>query len=163
LSLVARQEYGLGGAVQHGASTLPPEAFNKFPESAAIEIHLATGFQNIIYDHLPQSTVDEAYEYLHTNLKHEWKEGKTEDQFLYSTRKKAIAPFKKQWWDLDPTVKDKIGQALQEQFEFLFKKLEVKDTRDFTAQFTPIVEQPRPRPREAAVEVELEIASDLAD
>lgn len=163
LSLVARQEYGLGGAVQHGASTLPPEAFNKFPESAAIEIHLATGFQNIIYDLLPQSIVDEAYDYLHTNLKHEWKEGKTEDQFLYSTRKKAIGPFKKQWWGLDPASKDKIGQALQEQFEFLFQKLEVKDTRDFTAQFTPIVEQPRPRPREAAVEGELEIASDLAD
>jgi hypothetical protein len=107
--------------------------------------------------------VDEAYDYINTNLKHEWKEGKTEDQFLYSIRKKAIGPFKKQWWDMDPAVKDKIGQVLQEQFEFLFEKLEVKDTRDLIAQFTPIVEQPRPRPREAAFEGELEIASDLAD
>jgi fructose/tagatose bisphosphate aldolase len=163
LSLVARDEYGLGGAVQHGASTLPPDAFNQFPESAAIEIHLATGFQNIIYDLLPQETVGEAYEYIQTNLKHEWKKGKTEDQFLYSTRKKAIGPFKKQWWDLDPAVQDKIGQALQEQFEFLFEKLAVMDTRDFTAQFTPIVERHRPRPTEAAAEGVLEIASDLAD
>ncbi len=163
LSLVARDEYGLGGAVQHGASTLPPDAFNKFPESAAIEIHLATGFQNIIYDLLPQETVGEAYEYIQTNLKHEWKKGKTEDQFLYSTRKKAIGPFKKQWWDLDPAVQDKIGQALQEQFEFLFEKLAVLNTRDFTAQFTPIVERHRPRPTEAAAEGVLEIASDLAD
>jgi hypothetical protein len=163
LSLVARDEYGLGGAVQHGASTLPPDAFNKFPESAAIEIHLATGFQNIIYDLLPQETVGEAYEYIQTNLKHEWKKGKTEDQFLYSSRKKAIGPFKKQWWDLDPAVQDKIGQALQEQFEFLFEKLAVLNTRDFTAQFTPIVERHRPRPTEAAAEGVLEIASDLAD
>lgn len=163
LSLIAREEYGLGGAVQHGASTLPPDAFNKFPESAAIEIHLATGFQNIIYDLLPQETVDEAYEYIQTNLKNEWKEGKTEDQFLYSTRKKAIGPFKKQWWDLEPVIQEKIGQALQEQFEFLFEKLEVKDTRKFTDQITPILEKHRPRPAEATKEGVLEVAADLAD
>jgi fructose/tagatose bisphosphate aldolase len=53
LSRIAREEYGLGGAVQHGASTLPPTAFNKFPEIGTVEIHLATNFQNIIYDNLP--------------------------------------------------------------------------------------------------------------
>lgn len=163
LSLGAREKYGLGGAVQHGASTLPPSAFNKFPESAAIEIHLATGFQNIIYDLLPQETVDGAYDYIKTNLKGEWKEGKTEDQFLYSTRKKAIGPFKKQWWDLDSTVQKKIGRALQEQFEFLFEKLEINDTKDFSIQLTSYVEQHRSRPTEAAVEGSLEIAADLAD
>ena len=34
LSRVARKDYGLGGAVQHGASTLPPEAFDAFPRAA---------------------------------------------------------------------------------------------------------------------------------
>ena len=56
LSRVARTEYGLGGAVQHGASTLPPDAFDAFPKAGACEIHLATDFQNMVYEHpvLPQ-------------------------------------------------------------------------------------------------------------
>ena len=49
LSQVARDKYGMGGAVQHGASTLPDDLFNKFPEVKTLEIHLATGFQNIVY------------------------------------------------------------------------------------------------------------------
>jgi fructose/tagatose bisphosphate aldolase len=163
ISQVSRDDYGLGGAVQHGASTLPPSAFYKFPETSAIEIHLATGFQNIIYDMLPPDVVDEAYDYLRSNLKHEWKEGKTEDQFLYASRKKAIGPLKKQWWDLDPAIQEEIGQALQEQFEFLFEKLEVRETSDFTEKFTPKVQKHRPQPTEAVVESELEIAADLAD
>src|SRR5439155_12060649 len=56
LSQDARAKYGLGGAVQHGASTLPPEAFSQFPQCEAVEIHLATNFQTIVMDHpaLPQ-------------------------------------------------------------------------------------------------------------
>ena len=50
LSTVARDEYGMAGCVQHGASTLPEEAFDHFPANGAAEIHLATGFQNILYD-----------------------------------------------------------------------------------------------------------------
>ena len=42
--------------------------------------------------------------------KDEWKEGKTEEQFLYSARKRAIGRFKQSWWDLDPAVLEKIGQ-----------------------------------------------------
>ena len=33
ISKLAREEYGLSGAVQHGASTLPDEAFHRFPET----------------------------------------------------------------------------------------------------------------------------------
>ena len=42
---------GLAGAVQHGASTLPEDLFHRFPEVGTAEIHLATGFQNILLDH----------------------------------------------------------------------------------------------------------------
>ena len=35
----------------HGASTLPPEAFDAFPRVGACEIHLATDFQNMVYEH----------------------------------------------------------------------------------------------------------------
>jgi fructose/tagatose bisphosphate aldolase len=163
LSQVAREEYGLGGAVQHGASTLPPSAFNKFPEAGAIEIHLATNFQNIIYDQLPQDLVDQAYSYVRENLQSEWKDGKTEDQNLYSLRKKAIAPFKKAWWDLDAATLQRIGQALEDQFEFLFEKLEVADTRDIVKELTPAVPRRRERPTAAAEEKAMEVAADLAD
>ena len=44
LSRVAIDEYGLSGAVQHGASTLPADAFDKFPETGTAEVHLATEF-----------------------------------------------------------------------------------------------------------------------
>ena len=50
LSAVCRS-YGLAGAVQHGASTLPDELFHRFPKVETAEIHLATGFQNALYDH----------------------------------------------------------------------------------------------------------------
>jgi fructose/tagatose bisphosphate aldolase len=163
LSRVARDEYGLGGAVQHGASTLPPSAFDKFPEVRAIEIHLATNFQNITFDNLPDDIVSEAYDYVRSQLKNEWKEGKTEEQFIYSTRKKAIGPFKRHWWDLPAEEQDRLGAALQEEFEFLFEKLSVGDTRDFTSQVTTVFEQHRTRPVKAVETAELEIASDLAD
>jgi hypothetical protein len=163
LSRISREEYGLGGAVQHGASTLPPSAFGHFPKSDAIEIHLATGFQNIIFDELPEEVVQQAYDYLFENLKDQWKEGKSEDQFLYSTRKKALGPLKRQWWDLDPALLNRIGQALQDQFEFLFDKLAVNDSRAFALKHAPQVRFDRPRPTEADEEGDLKIAADLAD
>ena len=163
LSQAAREAYGLGGAVQHGASTLPPSAFGKFPEVGAIEIHLATNFQNIIFDNLPQPVVDVAYDYVRSELKNEWKSGKTEEQFIYSTRKKAIGPFKQQWWDLDKEIQVQIGATLQEQFEFLFEKLNVKGTRDLVANVTTRVVMSRRRPTEAVEEAEAEDIADLAD
>ncbi len=48
LSRIARDDYGMGGAVQHGASTLPEDAFGKFVEAEAVEVHLATNFQNYV-------------------------------------------------------------------------------------------------------------------
>ena len=66
LSRAARAEYGLAGAVQHGASTLPDEAFDRFPAIGTAEIHLATGFQNIIYDskNFPDDLRSRIYDYL---------------------------------------------------------------------------------------------------
>ncbi len=163
LSRVAREEYGLGGAVQHGASTLPASAFNKFPEVGAVEIHLATGFQNIIYETAPAEMVQQAYEYLRQNNKNEWKESQTEEQFLYSTRKKAFGPLKSAWWGLESSARERIGEALQEQFEFLFTKLNVGDTKRVVNDVTTVVKMHRPRPVEAQEESELQIASDLSD
>ena len=99
LSELASKEYGLAGAVQHGASTLPPEAFHKFVECGTAEVHLATAFQNMIYEsgHFPDHLKKRIYEWLKVNVANETKQGETEEQFIYKTRKRASGPLKKLW------------------------------------------------------------------
>jgi fructose/tagatose bisphosphate aldolase len=132
LSELARKEYGLSGCVQHGASTLPEEAFHMFPKTGTSEVHLATGFQNIIYDSksLPPSFRDEVYGFIHQEYAKEKKEGQTEEQFVYKTRKKGFGPLKKKWWDLSPEIKEPIMQELESKFGLLFEKLKVGNTMD---------------------------------
>jgi fructose/tagatose bisphosphate aldolase len=134
LSRDARTKYGLGGAVQHGASTLPPDAFGHFPACEAIEIHLATNFQNIVFDHprLPPAVRAEVATWVKRECADEWKKGDTEEQFLYKSRKKAIGPFKRALWDLPADVREAIGADLERTFTFLFEKLEVGGTRGIT-------------------------------
>ena len=139
---VAREKYGLGGTVQHGASTLPDELFDKFPESNCCEIHLATGFQNIMYDLIPEDFKNEIYNWIKENLKDEWKEGQTEAQFIYKTRKKGFGPFKYQWWTLEKEYKDKIMEALYNKFEFLFNKLNVFNTKNLVDKYVKPVKVP---------------------
>lgn len=127
LSKVAR-EYGMGGAVQHGASTLPEEAFPKFVEAGALEVHLATNFQNIMYDRIPDDLRREIYAYLRENHGDERKEGQTDEQFFYKTRKRALGRFKRQIWDLPADVIGEIEAAWQEQFENLFSRLNIAGT-----------------------------------
>jgi fructose/tagatose bisphosphate aldolase len=130
LSELARKEYGLSGAVQHGASTLPDDAFHMFPETGTSEVHLATGFQNIMYDSkaLPSKFREEVYNFIKTEYSKEKKEGQTEEQFIYSTRKKGFGPIKKKWWDLPSDVKTDIMKELENKFELLFNKLKVANT-----------------------------------
>ncbi len=132
LSEIVRKEYGLSGAVQHGASTLPEEAFDMFPTTGTSEVHLATGFQNIVYDHprLPAAFRDEVYAFIKQEYAKERKDGQTEEQFIYSTRKKGFGPIKKKWWDLPKTVKDPVMKELGERFGLLFEKLKVVNTVD---------------------------------
>jgi fructose/tagatose bisphosphate aldolase len=132
LSKIAQDEYKLAGAVQHGASTLPDEAFGKFPETQTAEIHLATGFQNMVYEskHFPKNLRDEVYNYLKTELNNERKEGETLDQFIYKTRKKAFGPFKKKLINLPINTKDAISSEVEDQFSFLFKKLNAGNTKE---------------------------------
>jgi hypothetical protein len=102
LSKEAREQYGLGGAVQHGASTLPANAFGNFPRVGAIEIHLATNFQNIVFDHasLPADLARRMKVWLDENAQSERKPKDTDEQFYYRARKKAIGPFKRECWSL---------------------------------------------------------------
>lgn len=163
LSRIARKDYGLGGAVQHGASTLPEEAFNKFVEHQAVEVHLATNFQNILYDHLPRDIVKEMYAYLAKHHADERKAGQTDEQFYYKTRKRAIGPFKTTLWNLPQDKRDQIGEAWEQQFHKLFTLLGMEGTRKFVDQtISPVKVPPRERDYLAAESVEEEV-SDLAD
>lgn len=125
LSLLARKEFGLAGAVQHGASTLPEEAFHKFPECEACEVHLATGFQNMIFDskHFPVELKNRIYDWLKVNAANEAKAGETQEQFFYKTRKKALGPFKKEIMNLPQNTRDAIAGEIENKFDFLFKQL----------------------------------------
>lgn len=127
---VAREKYGMGGAVQHGASTLPQELFDKFPQSQTLEIHLATGFQNIVYDSMPESLRLEIYSWVGENCKKEWEESWTEEQFVYKTRKKALGPFKEKIWTLGEGEKIAIIKNLEAQLTMLFEKLNIVNTKD---------------------------------
>ena len=148
LSETARLKYGLSGAVQHGASTLPDEAFDRFPATGTAEIHLATGFQNIIYDSkgFPAPLRAKIYDHLKAELKGEWKEKDTEEQFIYKTRKKGFGPFKQELWSLPADVLEEICAELEGKFAFLFDKLKVNGTRPVLDQFVKPVDVPLKMP-----------------
>ncbi len=130
LSAAARRQYGLGGAVQHGASTLPENAFGNFPTHDACEIHLATAFQNIVFDHeaLPEAFRAELRAWVLEHCAGERKASDSEEQFYYKSRKKAVGPHKRQFWDLPDAVKGPICDALETRFGFLFDQLQIVNT-----------------------------------
>jgi hypothetical protein len=137
LSRAARKEYGMGGAVQHGASTLPDEAFDLFPQADTLEVHLATGFQNIIFDspYFPKELLDRIYRHLRDKYTSEMKQGDTSEQSLYKTRKRAFGDFKKELWNLSGENLRGIGNTLEGRFSLLFRKLKVAGTVDLVSRF----------------------------
>jgi len=140
LSEIARNEYGLAGAVQHGASTLPAEAFHKFVECETVEVHLATEFQNMIYEsrHFPQELKTKIYDWLKINAASEKKADETEEQFFYKTRKKALGRFKKEIMSLSQEVRDAIAGEIEEKFDFLFKQLNSVNNKDLVDKYVTL-------------------------
>jgi fructose-bisphosphate aldolase, class II len=145
LGEVARS-YGLAGAVQHGASTLPDELFHRFPSVETAEIHLATGFQNALYEHaaFPHDLLKEIEAWCFSNALDERKPNDDDLQFLYRTRKKALGPFKRQLWEL--STKDEILADQGKKLEFLFDQLKVAGTREYVAKYISAPERHRPAP-----------------
>jgi len=145
LGEVARS-YGFAGAVQHGASTLPDELFHRFPAVETAEIHLATGFQNTLYEHpaFPAELHREIEAWCFANAADERKPDQTDQQFVYTTRKKAIGPFKRQLWDL--STKDEILAAQRRKLGFLFTELGVNGSREMVDAYIRPVEVHRALP-----------------
>jgi fructose/tagatose bisphosphate aldolase len=142
---LARQR-GLAGAVQHGASTLPDELFHRFPAVETAEIHLATGFQNALFEHpeFPKELHEAIEHWCNENAADERKPDQTDQQFVYTTRKKAIGPFKRELWDLPS--KDEILAAQRRKISFLFTELGVNGSREMVERYIRPVEQRRPAP-----------------
>ena len=137
ITRIARQEYRVSGAVQHGASTLPEEVFDQFPQSDTVEIHLATGFQNMVLDHpsLPEGLKKEIAAWCGVHCADERKPKDTEEQFIYKARKKALGPFKRQLWDLPQDIKQSTVNDLEKKFAFLMEKLGVFGTRELVDRY----------------------------
>ena len=133
LSQAAQTKYGMGGAVQHGASTLSDDQFNKFPAVDTIEIHLATNFQNKTLDSklFPKDLYGKMVEWTKVNCLSERKVTDTDEQYIYKARKRALGQFKKDIMNLPELVKEGIAAEIEVNFEFLFKQLNVNDTKDF--------------------------------
>jgi fructose/tagatose bisphosphate aldolase len=152
LGEIARS-YGLAGAVQHGASTLPDELFHRFPAVETAEIHLATGFQNTMYEHpaFPRTLLDEIHAWCETNAADERKPDQTDQQFVYTTRKKAIGPFKRQLWELE--TKDEILASQAAKISFLFTELRVNGSMEMVERHVeaPRIHRPLPEALQAAV------------
>ncbi len=144
LGQVARTEYDMGGAVQHGASTLPPEHFNQFVRHGAIEVHLATAFMTTFYKNIPVEMKNEMFAWLDEHLAAERKTSMTAEQFHHNTQMHALARFKESAWNLPTDVKDQLSAAWEAQFDMLFERLGCADTRQIVEQVIhPVKIQPK--------------------
>ncbi len=125
------KKHGLGGVVQHGASTLPEEYFAQFPQAGTLEIHLATEFQNIIFDHpaFPQDLLQQMHQWLDREKAKQRKSNQTDEQFYYEFRKTAWGAFKEEIWYLPQSVKQDLLTTLTNKIDFLFNALNVVNTR----------------------------------
>ncbi len=148
LSRIARDQYGMAGAVQHGASTLPDEAFHKFVESECCEVHLATAFQNMLFEsaNFPADLRQEMYDYMRREYADEMKAGQTDEQFIYKTRKKGFGPFKRKLWDMPTEVKQALCGELERKFAFYYQQLSVTDSRQMVEQWIKPEKISRPKP-----------------
>ena len=80
----------------------------------------------MLYDGIPAELRDEIYAWLRVNAKDERKPTDTDEQFIYKTRKKALGPFKRAFWDLlGRKSSSNWRDAYDAKFEFLFKQLAV--------------------------------------
>lgn len=163
LSRIGRKEYGMGGTVQHGASTVPEENFNKFVQNEAIEVHLATNFLTMFFDNIPADFKKEMYAWLDVNSAGDRKAGMTDEQFYYKVRKNAVGPFKAQSYALPEDAKAKLMNAWEAQFDKLFNLLGMKDTKQYVEQFIKAVKVQPVLSDYVKGEVEAEDVSDLAD
>ena len=72
---------------------------------------------------------EEIYTHLRKKFAAEKKEGQTDEQFIYKTRKKGFGEFKSKFWNLSKEIREGISKELESKTDFLFEQLAVKNTR----------------------------------
>jgi hypothetical protein len=70
-------------------------------------------------------------EWTKANCLSERKATDTDEQYVYKARKRALGQFKKDIMNMPLSVKEGIAAEIEKNFEFLFKQLNVSDTKDF--------------------------------
>lgn len=148
ISTICRKDYNMAGAVQHGASTLPGEQLARLPVAEAVEVHLALGFNNLIFDHpaLPPALKQQIRDYTFANHLAEKAPGETDAQFLYNTRKKAWKVMKQPFWEMPKQAETEIMASLQEMFRNMFTWMNVGGTSKLVADNTTLVKVMPPVP-----------------
>ncbi len=156
ISDLCREQYNMGGAVQHGASTLPGDQLAKLAPYGAVEVHLALGFNNLIFDHpsLPQAIKDEIRDYTFTHHAAERGPGETDAQFLYNTRKKSWKVMKQRFYDIPAEAQADIMDALRLRFRDMFTWMNVGGTRELVREVTTVKKITPPAPAAASRQTE---------
>jgi fructose/tagatose bisphosphate aldolase len=146
LGRMVRDNYAITGLVQHGASTLSFENLASLVERGVIEVHLATGIQNIIFDHpaFPADLRSEMIASLVIPFKtpegdeqHKRIEMLSDAQQFYNARWVAWGTYKHQLWSLPEEIKTEINITLESWFENLFKSLKIDNRQQFLRQYYP--------------------------
>lgn len=148
ISDICRASFGMAGAVQHGASTLPGRQLMALAETGAVEVHLALGFNNLIFDHpaLPAAIREQIRDYTFANHAHERAPGETDGQFFYNTRKKAWKVVKQPFWEMPAEPKAAITASLQGMFRDMFGWMNVGATCELVQRHTRPVHAAWPMP-----------------
>lgn len=111
-------------SVQHGASTLPKKYFPLFPAMHVGEIHLATGFQNVVWSVL-ETEDPELYNTMKDRVKQDFGDKvanyDTEAIWFMKERKRVTKFFKKELL-LSPAVPT-IEKELEKEFSTIFHSL----------------------------------------
>ena len=148
LSRAARERFGMAGAVQHGASTLPSSLFGRFPETGTAEVHLATGFQDLVMDH-PALSPDFRESLRQSALERSAAErlrGESDAQLVKRVRKHLWGARKRDFWDLPAAVRTAIGASLESRFRELFADLNVVGSDVLVKRHVPRVDVLPPAP-----------------
>ena len=107
---------GWAGAVQHGASHAAEQAFGNFPRLEACEIHLATNFQNMVFDHpdFPAELSGRIYA-LARRERPERAEGRATPTSSSTTRRarRRSGPSSRRCWSLPQDIRDAIAADLE--------------------------------------------------
>lgn len=130
LGRTTREVCGLGGVVQHGASTLEYENFDKLVQAGTLEVHLATSFMTTLFQLIPDPLKAKMYQWLDTHYGYERTGEMTDPQFYHKTQMHALAPFKRDLWNLPTEVIEKLSLAWESQFDQLFTRLGCTNTRE---------------------------------